>query len=130
MWRVNPQSGARVCCEPPSGVIFDEGVLAFDLYPPGMMYKLDCPWVSSYLFVSLGKWFVTNREQPVLTDIRRHCWEPGGTHRLATDPASVTAATRISLWIWLQQRRTWSRPSCTQRHRGTGRRHLAVIWQN
>ena len=28
------------------GVMFDERVFAFDLCPPGMMCKLDCPWVS------------------------------------------------------------------------------------
>ena len=44
------------------------------------MCKLDCPWLNPYLFVSLGGWLVTSREQPVLADLRRYCWEPGRTH--------------------------------------------------
>ena len=92
MWRVKPRSESKVCCEPSHSIIFDEGVFTFDLCPPGMMCKLDCPWVSPYLFVSLGKWFVTNREQPVLTDIRRHCWKPGGTHSTVGFPQECTPA--------------------------------------
>ena len=68
MWRVNPRSESKLCCEPSRSTIFDEGVFAFDL----------CPWVSPYLFVSLGIWFVTDLEQPVIADIQRHCWELGG----------------------------------------------------
>ena len=30
--------------------------------------------------MSLNKWLITNREQPVLADTRGYCWEPGGTH--------------------------------------------------
>ena len=29
------------------------------------IHMLDCPWLSQYLFVTLGKWFVTNWEYPV-----------------------------------------------------------------
>ena len=32
------------------------------------------------LFVSLGRWFVTSRWQPVFADLRKYCWKPGGTH--------------------------------------------------
>ena len=42
------------------------------------MCKLDCPWLSPYLFVC--KWLITSREDPLLADIRGYCWEPGGTH--------------------------------------------------
>ena len=76
MWRVNPRSESKVCCEPSHIIIFDEGVFAFDLCPPGMMCKLDCPWLSPYLFVSLGKWLNTSREQLVLTD----GWFPTGIY--------------------------------------------------
>ena len=48
--------------------------------PPGLMCKLYCPWLNPYLFVSLGKWLATSREQLVLADLWRYCWEPGGTH--------------------------------------------------
>ena len=90
MWRVNPRSESRVCCEPSHGDMFDEGVFAFDLCPPGMMCKLDCPWVSPYLFVSLGKWFVSNQEQPVLADMQRHCCKPGGTYSTVGFPHKYT----------------------------------------
>ena len=33
---------------------FDEAVFAIDLFPPGMMCKLDCLWLSLYLYVSLA----------------------------------------------------------------------------
>ena len=90
MWRVNPRSESKVCCEPSHSIIFDEGVFAFDLCPPGMMCKLDCLWVSPYLFVSLGKWLVTSREQPVLSNIQRYCWEPGGTRSTVGFPQEYT----------------------------------------
>ena len=90
MGRVNPRSESKVCCKPSHSIIFDEGVFTFDLCPPGMMCKLDCPWVSPYLFVSLGRWFVTNQEQPVFADIRRHCLEPGGTHSTVGFPQEYT----------------------------------------
>ena len=75
-----------MCCEPSHSIIFDEGVFAFDLCPPGLMCKLDCPWLNPHLFVSLGKWLVTNWEQPVLADLWRYCWEPGGTHSMVSFP--------------------------------------------
>ena len=43
------------------------------------MRRWDCPWLNPYLFVSLGGWFVTSREQPVFTNLRRYCWKTGGT---------------------------------------------------
>ena len=82
-----------MCCEPSHSIIFDEGVFAFDLCP-GMMCKLDCPWLSLYLFVSLRKWFVTSREQPVLADIRRYCWEPGVTHLMVGFPKETPVMGR------------------------------------
>ena len=72
--------------EPSRSVISGEGVVAFDLCPPGLMCGLDCPWLNSYLFLSLGGWFVTSREQPVFADLRRYCWEPGGTHSMVGFP--------------------------------------------
>ena len=68
MWGVNSRSAMKV------------GVLAVDLCSPGPLCKLDCPWLNPYLFVSLGEWFVTGREQPVLADSRRYSWKPEGTH--------------------------------------------------
>ena len=90
MWRVNPRSELKVCCEPSHRMIFDEGVFAFDLCPPGMKCKLNCPWLSPFLFVPLGKCFFTSREQPVLADIRGCCWEPGGTHSTVGFPQEYT----------------------------------------
>ena len=58
--------------------MFDEGTSTPDLCPPGMMCKLDCPWLSLYLFVCLGKWPVGIRAQSDLAIIRGFCWEPGG----------------------------------------------------
>ena len=78
MWQVKPRSELKVYYESSHSIIFDEGVSAFDLCPPGLMYKLDSPWLDPYFFVSLGGWLVTNREQPVIADLRRYCWEPGG----------------------------------------------------
>ena len=40
-----PRSESRVYCKPCHGVMIDDGVFAFDLCLPGMMCKLDCPWV-------------------------------------------------------------------------------------
>ena len=60
--------------------MFDEGTSTPDLCPPGMMCKLDCPWLSPYRFVCLGGWLVGIRAQPDLANIRGFCWEPGGSH--------------------------------------------------
>ena len=79
MCRVDLRSELKVCCRPSRSIIF-EGVFAFDLCHPGMMCKLECPWLSPYLFVSIGEWLITSCEQPVLADIWGYCWEPGGTH--------------------------------------------------
>ena len=35
-------------------VMFKAGANISNLCPPGMMCKLDCPWLSLYLFVSIG----------------------------------------------------------------------------
>ena len=71
-------------------MIFDEGVFAFDLCTPGMKCKLDYLWLSPYLFVSLDKWLITSRKQPVLADLREYCWEPGGTHSTVGFPQDVS----------------------------------------
>ena len=54
------------------------------------MCKLDCPWLSPYLFVALGKCLITSREQPVLADLRGYCWELGGTHSTVGFPQEYT----------------------------------------
>ena len=59
-------------------LLCDEGVIAVALCPPGMMCKLDCPWLSPFLFVTLSGWFAARREHLVLTALRRDYWEPGG----------------------------------------------------
>ena len=73
-------AGQKCVVGHPAVLYLTRGVFAFDLCPPGMMCKLDCPWLSPYLFVSLSKWLITSREQPVMADIWGYCWEPGGTH--------------------------------------------------
>ena len=40
--------------------------------------------------MSLGKGLVTSPEQPFLADIRRYCWEPGGTHSTVGFPQEHT----------------------------------------
>ena len=66
--------------KPSHSVIFGEGVFVFYLCPPGLMCKLNCPWLNLYLFVSFGGWFVTSRERPVFADLRKYDWELGRTH--------------------------------------------------
>ena len=82
MWGANSRLEVKVHYEPSCSVIFAEGVFAVELCPPGLMCRLDCPWLNPYLFVSLGGWFVISREQLVFADLRRYCWEPGGTHSM------------------------------------------------
>ena len=67
-------------------VLCDVGVIAVALCPPGMMCKLDCPWMSRFLFVSLG---AAIREHLVLTVLHRDCWEPGGI-RVLVFPRDVS----------------------------------------
>ena len=43
------------------------------------MCKLDCSWLSPYLFVSLGGWPFGIRVQPGIAVIRAYCREPGGS---------------------------------------------------
>ena len=38
-------------------------------------------WLNSFLFVFLSGWFAASRGQPVLADLHRYCWEPGGWAR-------------------------------------------------
>ena len=78
--------GAEVNYEPFHSVISGEGVFAFDLCPPGLTCKLDCPWLNPYSFVSFGRWFVTSREQPVFADLRRYDWEPEETRLMVGFP--------------------------------------------
>ena len=91
-WRVNPRSKSKVCYKPSHSIMLGEGVFAYDLWPPGRMCKLDCPWLSPYLIVSLCRWFVTSQEQPVLANIRQYCWEPGGTWSTVGFPQERTPA--------------------------------------
>ena len=79
MWRVIPWSELKVYYERSHSVLCDEGVFVFDVCPLGVMCKLDSPWLNPFLFVFLSGWFVASREQPVLADLCRFCWEPGGT---------------------------------------------------
>ena len=44
-------------------VMFGAGATSSNLCPPGMMCKLDCLWLSLYLFVCLGGWPVGIRAQ-------------------------------------------------------------------
>ena len=90
MLRVNPQSESKVYYEPSHSITFDEGVFAFGLCPPVLMCKLDCPLLNPYLFVFLSGWLVTSREQPVLANLRRYCWEPGGTPSMVGFPHECT----------------------------------------
>ena len=60
--------------------MFGAGASTFNLCALGMMCKLDCPSVSPYLFVSLGRWPFGFRVQPDLDVIQAYCREPGGSH--------------------------------------------------
>ena len=40
--------------------------------------------------MSLGGWFVTSREQPVVADVHIYCWEPGGTFSLVGSSQECT----------------------------------------
>ena len=51
---VNPRPGLTMCDELSSRVLCDVEVIAVALCPPGMMCKLDCPWLNPFLFASLG----------------------------------------------------------------------------
>ena len=66
---VNPRLELMKWDELSNRLLCDEWVIAIALWPLGMMCKLDCPWLSPFLFVSLGGWF---------TALCRDCWEPGG----------------------------------------------------
>ena len=61
-------------------VMFKAGAYISNLCPPVMMCKLDCLWLSLYLFVSIGGWPLGIRVQPDLTVIGADCREPGGSH--------------------------------------------------
>ena len=51
-----------------------------------MMCGLDCPWLSPFLFASLGGGVAASREQLVIIDSHRECWEPGETRVLTNFP--------------------------------------------
>ena len=51
-----------------------------------MMCGLDCPWLSPFLFVSLGGWVAASRGQLVIFDSHRDCWEPGENRVLTNFP--------------------------------------------
>ena len=78
--QVDPRSESKVCCGPSRSIIFDDGFFVLDLCIPGMMCKLDCPWFSLFLFVSISNWLFTSREQAGLANIRRYRWDLGVTH--------------------------------------------------
>ena len=101
MYMVDPQLVSGLSCDPvrsvsdeimrgksrffdqraeKDSVMFGAGATTSNVCPPGMMCKLDCPWLRPYLFVCLGGWPVGIREQPDLANIRGFCWEPGGSH--------------------------------------------------
>ena len=101
MCRVDPRLVSELCCERLHAVsakflqkqicfsdrragkhsfMFDEGTSTTDLCHPGIMCKLDCLWLSPYLFVCLGGWPVGIQAQPDLANIRGFCWAPGGSH--------------------------------------------------
>ena len=67
------------------------GVFTSDLCPPGMMCKLDCPWLSPYWLMSLGGWPVSSREQLDLADIWGYCWELGELIRYCFRGPSVVS---------------------------------------
>ena len=50
----------------------------------GMMCGLDCPWLSPFLFASLGGWVAASRGELVIIDSHRDCWEPGETRVLTS----------------------------------------------
>ena len=72
-----PRSKLTTWDELSNRFVCDVGVIAVDLCPPGMMSKLDCPWLSQFLFAYLGGWFAASRGHLILTALRRDCWEPG-----------------------------------------------------
>ena len=45
--------------------MFGEGTLFSNSCPPGMMRKLDSAWLGPYLFVSLGEWPFSIRDQQI-----------------------------------------------------------------
>ena len=101
MCTIDPRSVSELSCDPVRSVsdklvhgqiffsdrraekdsfMFGAGASTSNLCPPGMMCKLDCLWVSPYLFVSLGRWPFGIRVQSDLAVIRAYCREPGGSH--------------------------------------------------
>ena len=75
---VNPRSELTTWDELSNMFVCDVGVITVALCPLGMMCKLDCPWLSPFVFVSLCGWFAARWGQLVLTDLHRDCWKPGG----------------------------------------------------
>ena len=74
---VNPLSELMICGELCHRVLCDVEGVACALRPPGMMCGLDCPWLSPFLFVSLGGWVAVSGGQLVIIDSHGDCWEPG-----------------------------------------------------
>ena len=79
---VNPRSELATWDELSNRFLCDVGVIAVALCPLEMMCKFDCPWLSPFMFVYLGRWFAASRGHLVLTALRRDCWEPGARDRL------------------------------------------------
>ena len=51
---LNPRSELTTWDEFSNRLLCDVWVIAVTLCPPGIICKLDCPWLSPFLFVSLG----------------------------------------------------------------------------
>ena len=73
----------------------------------GMMCKLDCPWLSPYLFVSLGGWPFDIRVQPDLAVIRAYSRDPGGSPQpviIVSAPPELEYGTFLQGYIAVLQR--------------------------
>ena len=81
-----PRSELTMWYGPSNRILCDVEVIAVALCPPGMLCKLDCSWLSPFLFLSLGGWFAVSLGHLVLTVLHRDCWEPGGTRVLTSFP--------------------------------------------
>ena len=66
--------------------MFGEGTLISNSCPPGMMCKLDSPWLCPYLFVCLVGWPFGIRVHADLAVIRVYCLDLG---RKSQAPSSV-----------------------------------------
>ena len=77
--------------------MFGEGTLILNSGPPGMMCKLDSPWLCPYLFVSLGRWPFGIRVQGNLALIRVYCLDLGGSPQVRKIASSLPGPYRPEL---------------------------------